>query len=305
MSEPQRPPRFRPLGRGGPAVSLLGLGTWPIGGGMGAVDERAGMEIVHAALDLGITLIDTAQGYRTSEAIIGRALQGGRREKAFLATKATFDFSPRGIESALEASLRALRTDRVDLYQIHSWKPEYPIEASMETLVRMREHGKVRFLGVSNFDAVQMAAARRASRFESNQVLYNLFDPGIEKEVIPYCAREGIAVIVHSPLAKGLLAGKYADDQAFPADDERSGFPRFQEETFRGYLRRARRLQERAAALGLTLPQLALAWAMQPPEVASVLVGVKSRAQLEELLPAMEACLTSAERDELRRLAAA
>lgn len=283
--------KYRSLGRGGPRVSLLGLGTWPIGGGMGAVDEKTAADTIRAALDAGITMIDTAQGYRASEAVIGRALRGGYREKAFLATKASFDFSRRGIEAALENSLKALRVEHVDLYQIHSWNPRYPIEESMETLRRLQEQGKVLHLGVSNFTAAQMERALQAASFASNQVVYNLFDRQIEAEDIPFCRRRGIGVIVHSPLAKGLLAGKYRPGHRFPPDDERSGFPRFQGSAFAGFLETAGRLESIARRRGIRLVQLAVAWTMRDPVVSSVLVGAKDPRQLEEHLKALEVSL--------------
>ena len=128
---------YRQLGKDGPQVPVLGLGTWPIGGGMGTVDEQTAIETIHAAVDHGITLIDSAQGYRASETIIGRALKGGYRDRCFLATKVTGNYASSDITLAIENSLRALDVEYVDLYQIHHWNPEYPIEASMETMTQL------------------------------------------------------------------------------------------------------------------------------------------------------------------------
>ena len=122
---------YRPLGRDGPDVSVLGFGAWPIGGGMGEVDTGVAVAAVRAAIDLGVTFIDTAQAYRTSETVLGKALKDGFRERCFLATKVSGDYSPDGIVQACENSLRELDVDCIDLYQIHSWNPDYPIEESI------------------------------------------------------------------------------------------------------------------------------------------------------------------------------
>src|SRR5438093_2304125 len=173
----------RPLGKNGPLVSAIGFGAWPIGGGMGNVDEATAIATVHAALDAGITLIDTAQAYRGSEALIGRALAGGRREKAFLATKVSRNYTRAGILEAMENSLRALQTDHVDLYQIHGWSAQHPIEESMAAMAELQQDGKTRFIGVSNFNVEQMKAAQAVAPFQSLQPRYNLFDRQIEAEI--------------------------------------------------------------------------------------------------------------------------
>ena len=199
----------------------------------------------------------------------------------------------------MEDSLRALDVDYVDLYQIHSWRPEYPIEESMETMARLQEEGKTRFIGVSNFDAGQMTRALAVARFHSNQPRYNMLDRDIEAEDIPFCEREGIGILAHSPLAKGLLAGKYTPGQRFPADDERSGFPRFQAEALAGYIATADQLKEIARAKGLSLVQLALAWALRLPAITCVLVGAKNPAHVEGYLGAVGVEFTP---DELARI---
>ena len=273
---------YRQLGKDGPKVPVLGLGAWPFGGGMGHVDEQTAIATIHGAIDNGITLIDTAQAYRTSEATVGKALKHGYRERCFLATKVSGNYSREDILSAMENSLRALDVDHVDLYQIHGWNPQYPIEESMETMVRLQEEGKTRYIGVSNFNAEQMGGALQIARFESNQPRYNLFDRQIEAEDVSFCGREGIGILVHSPLAKGLLTGKYVPDYEFPADDERSGFPRFQGETFARYLAVADQLKGLAQDKGLNLVQLAVAWLLRLPAITCVLVGAKRPAQVEE-----------------------
>ena len=198
----------RQLGRDGPQVSVLGLGAWPLGGGMGQVDEGMAIDTIRAAIDNGITLIDTAQAYRSSEATLGKALRDGYRERCFLATKVSGNYSREGIQSATDDSLRALDVEAVDLYQVHSWDDHYPIHESLQTMAELQEAGKTRYLGVSNFNAEQMQEALQTARFHANQPRYNLFDREIEQEDIPFCERHGIGLLAHSPLAKGLLTGQ-------------------------------------------------------------------------------------------------
>ena len=278
---------YRQLGKDGPQVPVLGLGAWPIGGGMGRMDDRAAVDLIRFAIDAGVTLIDTAQGYRTSESMLGKALCDGYRERCFLATKVTGDFSPQGIQRAMEASLRALQVEYVDLNQIHYWDSRYPIAESMEAMSRLQEQGKTRFIGVSNFSAGQMRQALQAARFQSNQPGYNLFEREIEAEDIAFCEQEGIGILAHSPLAKGLLTGKYAPGYRFPADDERSSLPRFQGETFNRSLEAAGALQAAAEEKGLSLVQLAIAWILRLPAVTCVLVGAKNPQQVQEHLGAV------------------
>jgi aryl-alcohol dehydrogenase-like predicted oxidoreductase len=185
--------------------------------------------------------------------------------------------------------------DYVDLYQIHHWDDRYPLEEMMETMARLQEEGKTRYIGVSNFTAGQMAQALRIARFQSNQPPYNLIDRQIEAEDIPFCEREGIGILVHSPLAKGLLAGKYSVVHQFPADDERSTFARFQGEAFAGYLATVELLREVAQAKGLTMVQLTLAWTLRLPAITCVLVGARNPAQVEGQLGAVGVTFSEAE----------
>jgi len=276
----------RQLGRNGPDVPVLGLGAWPLGGGMGTVDEQTAIDTVRAAINNGMTLIDTAQAYRTSEATLGKALKQGYRDRCFLATKVSGDYSRGGIVSAMENSLRALDVEYLDLYQIHGWNPQYPVEESMEAMARLQAEGKTRTIGVSNYDAGQMKQALQVARFHSNQPRYNLFDREIESEDIPYCEKEGLGILAHSPLAKGLLTAKYPSDHRFPDDDERSLSPRFRGDLFAQYLAVADPLKEVAREKGLSLVQLAIAWLLRLPAVTCVLVGAKSPAQVEHQVAA-------------------
>jgi aryl-alcohol dehydrogenase-like predicted oxidoreductase len=280
---------------------VIGLGAWPIGGGMGTVDERNAIDTIHASIDHGITLIDTAQYYRTSESIIGKALQGSYRDKAFIATKVSSKYSRADIRTAIENSLRALEVETVDLYQIHSWNPQYPVEDSMDEMAKLQQEGKVRFLGVSNYNAEQMQQALQTARFHSSQPRYNLFDREIEAVDIPFCEREGIGILGHTPLAKGLLGGRYTPATTFPPDDERSNFPRFQGETFVRFLQIVDRLKEVAADKGITLVQLAIAWQLRLPAITCVLVGAKTPLQVAEYTGAVGVTFTP---EELARIEA-
>ncbi len=281
----------RQLGKNGDEVAVVGLGSWPIGGGMGNVDQLQAIATIHAAIDVGVTLIDTAQSYRTSEITIGKALAGGKRAKVFLASKASTDYSRRGIRASIEDTLKALDTDHLDLYQIHSWNPQYTIEESMGEMARIVEEGKTRFIGVSNFSVEQMRRAWAAAPFASTQPAYNIFERDIEQDVIRYCSHQGIGILAHSVLAKGLLTGKYRPDHLFPSDDERSHMSRFQGRQFAEYLKRADALSVVANEIGCTLVQLAIAWAVRIPHVACALVGAKSPAQVAEQAAAAEIVL--------------
>lgn len=296
---------YRTLGKNGPRVPVLGFGAWPIGGGLGRVDEAEAIRTVRAAIESGITLLDTAEGYRTSEAVIGEALRGGYREKCFLATKASFDFTPAGIRKALENSLRALRTDRVDLYQIHSWDARVPVEESMGEMRRLQEQGKVRFVGVSNFLPEHMERALRVCPIACNQVRYSLLFREIETGSVDFCKEHGIGIIVHSPLAKGLLTGRYAPESTFPPDDERSGFPDFQGELFARHLLKAARFAELAKQKRISLVQFAVAWTLRLPVVSCTLVGAKSGTQLAEHIGAVGVTFTAAEEKRIQEILAA
>ncbi len=285
----------RSLGKDGPQVPILGFGAWPIGGGLGRVEKKTAIATVRAAIDAGITLVDTAEGYRTSEALVGEALKGGYRERCFLATKASFDFTPRGIRKALEASLRALQVDSVDLYQVHSWNPEVPVEQSMAEMQKLKDEGKIKAIGVSNFLPPHMERALKVCAVSANQVKYSLFFREIEQGTVSFCERHGIGILVHSPLAKGLLTGRYTAASTFPADDDRSGFPDFTGALFARHLDRAGRLAAVARDKGISLVQLAIAWTLRLPVVSCTLVGAKNPAQLAEHVGAAAVRFTEAE----------
>ncbi len=293
------------LGKDGPSVPVIGFGAWPIGGGMGTVETNDAIRTLHHALDRGVTLVDTAEAYRSSEETIGRALQEwtGKREQVFLATKVRgSDLSRAHIMEAIEQSLRHLRTEYVDLLQAHSWDSRHPIEETMRAFDDLTQAGKVRYVGVSNFDVSQMRAAWTVRPFHSLQPRYNLLDRQIEGQILPYCLQQGIGVLAHSPLAKGLLTGKYNPDTVFPPDDERSRMARFSGEELRRHLTTAVRVQQWAQARGHTLVELAIAWVLSHPAVTVCLCGAKTPQQVDDHVRAAEWRLTVEERAEVDRL---
>jgi aryl-alcohol dehydrogenase-like predicted oxidoreductase len=297
----------RQLGREGPLVPVIGFGAWPIGGGMGSVDEQQAIRTLHHALARGVTLIDTAEAYRTSEEVIGRALAqwSGPREQVFLATKVRSDnLSAEHIKEAVEHSLRVLGVETIDLVQAHGWDARHPIEASMDAFQQLVDDGKIRYIGVSNFDVPQMEAAWKRHPFQSLQPRYNLFDRHIESAILPYCERQQIGVLAHSPLDKGLLTMRYQPGHVFPSDDERSHMPRFQGEEFRRLTARAARLNDWAQERGHSLVELAIAWVLAHPAVTVCLCGAKSPEQVDDHVRAAEWQLTAAERSDIERVLA-
>ncbi len=270
--------RTRKLGKDGPEVPVICFGAWPIGGGMGDVDERQAIAATHASIDSGVTFIDTAESYRTSEGILGRALEG-RRGDVFLATKLSGDHSVEHIRKALANSLKALRTDYVDLYQIHGPKPEWPIEDTMGELVRFRDEGKVRYLGVSNFSAEQTEEALQHGSINSSQPRFNMVQSDARENLLPYCLERGIGVIAHSPLAKGLLTGKYRAGHQFPEGDERHNHLNYPAPVMNRAFGIAESLRAWASDHGRSLADLAIAWTLAHPSVTSSIVGAKTPEQ--------------------------
>ncbi len=298
--------KTRTLGWTGESLTVIGLGTWAMGGadwsyGWGPQDDRESIRTIERALDLGINWIDTAPVYGLghAEEIVGRALQG-KRDQVFLATKCglvwddqkriTGNLTRDSIRREVEASLRRLRTEVIDLYQIHWPNPEEQIEEAWETMSRLVEEGKVRYIGVSNFNVSQMERVRKIYPIASLQPPYHLFDRGIEKEILPYCADHQIGVIVYSPLASGLLTGKYdrARIEALPESDWRRRSPLFTGPGVEVNLWAVEELKKVAADLGVSLAQLAVAWTLCRPEVTAAIVGARKPHQIEETVQAAD-----------------
>ncbi len=295
---------LRALGGSDLRVSVMGLGCWPLGGGegWGEADEKQGIATIHAALDGGINFFDTAESYNSgrSEEIVGKAL-ADRRDRALIATKISpRNTDPEAVRTHLEASLRRLRTDYVDLYQVHWPMPPANIEGAVAVLEELHSSGKVRTLGISNHGVQQMEAlVWTGAPFASNQLCYNLITRAIEFEVVPACLKYGMSVIAYMALMQGMLAGAYTSaDQVpefrartrhFGADrGARHGEPGYEEQTFQTISG----VRAIAADLGVPMAALSLAWVMAQRPVASVLIGSRKPDQLVRNLDAATLALT-------------
>jgi aryl-alcohol dehydrogenase-like predicted oxidoreductase len=293
----------RVLGRTGVRVSRFGLGTMVLGA-WGNTDRTACVRIIHRALDAGINLVDTADVYAfgESEEIVGEALQD-RRDDVVLATKFHNAMgedpnrrgnSRRWITRAVDDSLRRLRTDRIDLYQVHRPDPDTAIEETIDALTDLVRAGKILAWGTSTFPASDLveacwAAQRRGvAHPHSEQPPYSIFCRGIEREVLPVCRRHGIGVLVWSPLAGGWLTGKYRRDAPPPAGSRAQTHPDHFDVANAAKFDAVEALTRIADEAGVPLAHLALAWAVEHPAVTSALIGVRSEDQLGDLLGAAD-----------------
>ncbi|SHF36043.1 Predicted oxidoreductase [Modicisalibacter ilicicola DSM 19980] len=234
----------------GITASRIGLGTWAIGGWMwGGTDDAQAVRTIHAALERGVTLIDTAPvyGFGHSEEVVGRAVaEYGQRDKLVLATKVAMEWkadesvvrnaSAARIEKEVEDSLRRLRTDVIDLYQVHWPDPTVPMEETARAMERLYRDGKIRAVGVSNFSPEQCDTFREVAPLHSVQPPLNLFEREAERDIIPYAEREGLVMLTYGALCRGLLTGKMRADSQFEGDDLRNNDPKFQSPRFNQYL---------------------------------------------------------------------
>ncbi len=301
----------RLFGRTGVKVSPLCLGTLNFGGPTGEADS---IRITHAALDAGFNFVDTADSYHAgqSEIVVGKAI-AGRRERVFLATKVWFPVgdgpNDRGgsrlhILKACDGSLRRLKTDHIDLYQVHRPSPEIPVDETLGALTDLVRAGKVRYVGCSTHPAWMVMEALAVSerfgfaRYVSEQPPYNLLDRRIENELVPLALRYDLALLPWAPLAQGVLAGRYASAGAAPADSragQQPGSVYADRVTARG-IEAGERFAEIAKRFGKTPGQLALLWCKDQHGVTSPVVGPRTLAQLQELLPVLEMTLSEEER---------
>ena len=271
----------RILGSAGLEVSTICLGGWPIGGGMGAIDRQQAISVVRTAVDSGINFIDTAEGYRTSEDIIGEALLGCR-DRVLLATKLSGEHSPAHIQIAIENSLRNLRTDYIDLYQIHNPSTTWPVEETMAVLSKLKAEGKIRSIGVSNFSVEQLAEAAQYGEVTSAQPQYSMLFRTIERDLLPYCLTEGIGTMVYGPIARGLLSGNYSVSHAFSDDDDRATHRSLTVAVREAAVEICARLGQWAIDHGHSMTQLAIAWVLTHPAVTTAICGAKTPAQVIE-----------------------
>jgi aryl-alcohol dehydrogenase-like predicted oxidoreductase len=299
-------------------VSRIGLGTWAIGGSeWGAVPEEIAIDTCLGALDRGINLIDTAPiyGQGRSEEIIGKAIRAhGRREAFFIATKAGLEWNERNfftnstaprLRWELEASLRRLGTDYIDLYQMHWPDTLVPVAETAALLAGFQREGKVRALGVSNFNVAQMEEFRSVAPLASNQLPYNLFERQIDGEILPWCAANRIAVLTWSSLCRSLLAGRVKRGMSFDAKDIRSFDPKFQEPRFGQYMTAVDRLAALAKEkYGKTVLELAARWVLDRRGVSVALWGAKRPEQLDAVAGVMGWKLDAAAMAEIDRIVA-
>jgi aryl-alcohol dehydrogenase-like predicted oxidoreductase len=298
-------------------VSPIAFGTWQLGGEWGQFDEQEGIAAIRHARELGINLFDTAQGYGfgASERLLGQALRDdldNRRDEVVIATKGGLrltgdgivrDSSPAWLRRGVEESLRALETDHVDIYQVHWPDPKVPFADTAGALQELVEEGKIRHVGVSNFDASQIAEFARTRPVETLQPPYHVFRREIEDELLPYAGEHDIGVLVYGPLAHGLLTGSLNEQTEFAADDWRSGAPFFQGETYHRNVNTARELQRFASEeLGGSVSQLAIAWTLAHPAVQVAIVGARSAAHIEEAVEAAQLRLSEADLERIDRI---
>ena len=302
----------RQLGKTGMQITRIGLGTWAIGGGQwefawGPQDDRESIDTIHRALDLGINWIDTAAVYGLghSEEIVGQAIKG--RERPYIFTKCSMIWDEnRKVSHSLKAdslrreaenSLKRLDIDVIDLYQIHWPDPEPEIEEGWSTLAALKKEGKVRHIGVSNFNVEQMRRAEKIAPVETLQPPYSLIDRDIEKEILPYCQQNNIGVIVYSPMASGLLTGRMTRERIahLPDDDWRKRNPEYQEPRLSRNLMLAELLADIGKQHNVTAGVVAIAWTLQNPAVTAAIVGARRPSQIEELVPAADFRLSESE----------
>ncbi|MES2732436.1 MAG: aldo/keto reductase [Bacteroidota bacterium] len=296
-------------------VSAITFGAWAIGGWMwGGSDKQDALRALDKSLDLGITSIDTAPiyGFGLSEEIVGEAL-AGKRQQAQILTKygmvwegnkgqfgfksAFADGSPvdiykyadkASVIKECEKSLRRLRTDYIDLYQIHWPDATTPMEETMEAVDQLLKEGKILASGVCNYSAEQMKVAEKKVRQSTNQVPYSMVERRIEQEVVPYCLETGKGILAYSPLQRGLLTGKITDDYRFEKDDHRPNTPFFKAENRRKVNAMLDKLRPMAEEHKATLAQLVINWTIQQPAVVAALVGARDPKQVEENAKALD-----------------
>jgi aryl-alcohol dehydrogenase-like predicted oxidoreductase len=313
----------RRLGTTELSITPLGFGSWAVGGGgwqfgWGSQDDGESIAAINRALDLGINWIDTAAVYGLghSEEIVAKALKG-RSERPYIFTKCSMVWDARGsishslkresIRREVEDSLRRLRVEAIDLYQIHWPDPDSDIEEGWSTLSELKREGKVRYIGASNFGVEQLRRAMKIDRVDSLQPRYSLIHPEAEDEVLPFCARNGIGVIVYSPMMSGLLSGRMTQERIsnFPEDDWRKHNPEFQEPRLYRNLWLAELLKNIGRHHGLSAGEVAIAWTLRLSAVTGAIVGGRSPGQIDGIVGAADFRLSDDEIDGIDRFARA
>ena len=303
----------RRLGSSDMDITQIGYGAWAIGGpgwafGWGPQSDKDSVAAIHRALELGVNWIDTAAVYGLghSEEIIARALTDWSGTCPLVFTKCGLLWDQRGkvyrkltaesVRKECEDSLRRLRTETIDLYQVH-WPPENDgeLEEGWKALAELQQAGKVRWIGVSNFDVSQLMRAQAVAKVTSLQPPYSLIRRGVEQEVLPFCRREGIGIIVYAPMASGLLTGAMTRERAtsLPADDWRKHSPEFSEPRLSANLALVERLRSVGKRHDCLPGAVAIAWTLRNPAVTGAIVGARSASQAESVMRAADITMTS------------
>ncbi|HLH10923.1 MAG TPA: aldo/keto reductase [Methylovirgula sp.] len=298
------------------APTRVALGTWAIGGWMwGGADDEASIRTIRSAIDRGINIIDTAPvyGFGHSEEIVGKAISG-RRNDVIIATKVGLDWKDgkvfrnarkERIQKEIEDSLRRLGTDVIDIYQVHWPDPNTPIAETAEVLGALYKAGKIRAIGVSNYDPEQMDAFRAVAPVHSAQPPYNLFEREAEKDVLPYCAEHKIVTLAYGPLCRGLLSGRMKADTKFTGDDLRRNDPKFQAPRFQQYLKAVARLDQFAREnYGKSVLHLAVRWVLDKQPLSIALWGARRPDQLDPAADVMGWMLDAGALGEIDRILA-
>ena len=316
--------QMRKLGNSDLHITRVGYGAWAIGGSgwqfaWGSQDDNESVAAIHRALELGVNWIDTAAVYGLghAEEVVGRALKDWRGSRPYVFTKCGLRGDAKGevqkvlsadsIRGEVEDSLRRLSVDVIDLYQIH-WPPD-PDSAALEegwsTLADLKREGKVRWIGVSNFNVQELPRAQAIAPMTSLQPRYSLVHREIEDEILPYCLSEGIGVIVYSPMASGLLTGAMTRERAarLPKDDWRRQHPDFTEPNLSHNLALVERMREIANSHNRFVGAVAVAWTLQHPAVTGAIVGARNARQAEDVMCAAELNLTEEEVSEIEAFA--
>lgn len=315
----------RQLGNSDLKIAPVGYGAWAIGGpgwqfAWGSQDDSDSVAAIHRALELGVNWVDTAAVYGLghSEEVVGKALKGWSGAKPYVFTKCGLRWDSKGetqivlrpdsIRQEVEDSLRRLAVDVIDLYQIH-WppSPDSPeLEEAWSTMADLKREGKVRWIGVSNFNVKQLRRAKAIAPITSLQPPYSLIHRQVEEDILPYCLREGIGVIVYSPMASGLLSGAMTRERAakLPKDDWRSSHPDFREPRLSQNLAVVEKLGEIGNRHGRTPGEVAIVWVLRNPAVTGAIVGARSARQADGVMRAGELRLSDKEINEIEETAA-
>jgi aryl-alcohol dehydrogenase-like predicted oxidoreductase len=315
----------RTLGNSNLKITPAGFGAWALGGSgwefaWGPQDDADSIAAIHRALELGVNWIDTAAiyGLGHSEEVVARALKEWKGPRPYVFTKCILrwneqkkiwrEFSAASVRQECEDSLRRLQVDTIDLYQMH-WPPDEGkagIEEAWQTLAALKAEGKVRWIGVSNFDVAQIKRAEKIAPVTSLQPPYSIIRRQIEAEILPYCEKQGIGVISYAPMASGLLTGAMTRERAaaLTADDFRSRNPEFREPRLSKNLELVERLRQVGARHGRTPGEVAIAWVLRLPAITGAIVGARNAKQSEGVMRAGEVKLTREEIAEIEGAAA-